>query len=106
MQRIHKKDKQYGIHIRGLQGGHSGTEIDKGLANASVVLGRVLAALQEKAQIHLICIQGGKKDNAIPREAEAFFTSSEREETLRQTAERLMRPYAASGEFCFRGVRG
>ena len=27
-------------------------------------------------------------------------------ETLRQTAERLMRPYAASGEFCFRGVRG
>lgn len=89
MQRIHKKDKQYGIHIRGLQGGHSGTEIDKGLANASVVLGRVLAALQEKAQIQLICIQGGKKDNAIPREAEAFFTSSEREETLRQTAEEI-----------------
>ena len=27
-------------------------------------------------------------------------------ETLRQTAERLMRPYAASGELCFRGVRG
>ena len=27
-------------------------------------------------------------------------------ETLRQTAERLMRPYAASGDFCFRGVRG
>lgn len=27
-------------------------------------------------------------------------------ETLRQTAERLMRPYAASGEFCFRGVWG
>ena len=89
MQRIHKKDKQYGIHIRGLQGGHSGTEIDKGLANASVVLGRVLAALQEKAQIQLICIRGGKKDNAIPREAEAFFTSSEREETLRQTAEEI-----------------
>ena len=27
-------------------------------------------------------------------------------ETLRQTAERLMHPYAASGKFCFRGVRG
>ena len=27
-------------------------------------------------------------------------------ETLRQTAERLMHPYAASGNFCFRGVRG
>lgn len=27
-------------------------------------------------------------------------------ETLRQTAERLMRPYAASGEFCFRGGCG
>ena len=89
MQRIHKKDKQYGIHIRGLQGGHSGTEIDKGLANASVVLGRVLAALQEKAPIQLICIHGGKQHNANPREAESIFTTSEREETLRQTAEEI-----------------
>lgn len=31
---------------------------------------------------------------------------SEQAEALRETADRLMRPYAASGGFCFRGVRG
>ena len=27
-------------------------------------------------------------------------------EALRQTAERLMRPFAAAGDFCFKGVQG
>ena len=30
----------------------------------------------------------------------------EQADALRETADRLMRPYVASGEFCFRGVRG
>lgn len=31
---------------------------------------------------------------------------SEQAEALRETADQLMRPYAPSGSFCFRGVRG
>lgn len=30
----------------------------------------------------------------------------EEADALRETADRLMRPYTASGNFCFRGVRG
>ena len=33
------------VTVRGLVGGHSGTEIHKGRANANVVLGRVLQAM-------------------------------------------------------------
>lgn len=31
---------------------------------------------------------------------------AEQAEALRETADRLMRPYGASGGFCFKGVRG
>lgn len=59
------------LTVTGLAGGHSGVEIHKERANASKVLGRVLYALRRTRDIRLIDIQGGMKDNAIPREASA-----------------------------------
>lgn len=58
------------IKISGLQGGHSGVEIDKGRGNATIILGRVLHALKS-FHISLVSLTGGLKDNAIPRESEA-----------------------------------
>lgn len=66
----------YGISVTGLLGGHSGMEIDKGRANASKILGRVLYALSTQIPIQLLSMQGGLKDNAIPREAHAQFVLS------------------------------
>ncbi len=56
------------IAIGGLAGGHSGTDIDKGRANANKLMVRVLTALSEYSEFNLALINGGNKDNAIPRE--------------------------------------
>ncbi len=59
------------LSVNGLTGGHSGTEIDKGRANADVLLAQVLEVLSGKTGCRIISMAGGLKDNAIPREAEA-----------------------------------
>ena len=54
--------------ISGLQGGHSGQEINKERGNAICLMGRLLAALQEKTPVYLKEVSGGTADNAIPNE--------------------------------------
>ncbi len=60
------------VSIGGLMGGHSGENINSGRANANKIMGRLLAALLEQTDAHLISLSGGSKDNAIPRECEAI----------------------------------
>ena len=59
------------LQIAGLVGGHSGVEIDKGRANADMLLGRLLVAARKAAPCRLISLAGGSKDNAIPNVAAA-----------------------------------
>lgn len=59
------------LTVCGLQGGHSGVEIGKGRGNACQLLGRALYHLQNDFAFRLCSVQGGLKDNAIPREAAA-----------------------------------
>lgn len=59
--------------VDGLNGGHSGTEINKGRANANMIMGRVLVELSKSAAFHLASFSGGRKDNAIPRESKAIL---------------------------------
>lgn len=59
------------IHIKGLQGGHSGMDIHKGLGNANLLMGRLLLGAREAAPVLLASMQGGSLRNAIPREATA-----------------------------------
>ena len=55
------------ISIEGLKGGHSGIEVDKGLANANKILGKLLKEFNENdVDFNLIDISGGNLDNAIP----------------------------------------
>ena len=61
------------VTVSGLLGGHSGTEIDKGRANANKLLGRVLFATSKQAEFVLSSVCGGLKDNAIPRSSEAML---------------------------------
>jgi dipeptidase D len=58
------------IRVRGLKGGHSGLEIDKGRGNAIKIAGRVVTRLAAMGG-RLARIDGGNKRNAIPREADA-----------------------------------
>jgi dipeptidase D len=59
------------IKIFGLQGGHSGIDINKGRGNAVRILGRVLQTLLCGMPLGIAAIDGGSKRNAIPREASA-----------------------------------
>jgi len=71
------------IEIRGLKGGHSGTDIHKGRGNANKLLGRVLKEILDNIDVNLVSISGGSKNNAIPREADAFITiKKEKKEKL------------------------
>ena len=55
--------------VKGLNGGHSGGEIDKGLGNANKILTRYLWTLNKEYPVTLSQIDGGNLSNAIPREA-------------------------------------
>ncbi|MDY4921640.1 aminoacyl-histidine dipeptidase [Frisingicoccus sp.] len=59
------------IKISGLKGGHSGAEIHCGRANANRLMGRLLMCLNKELNVGVIKVNGGMKDNAIPRECEA-----------------------------------
>ncbi len=62
--------------VSGLQGGHSGIDIDKPLANAIKVLLAALSGLRTALELRLAGIQGGTAHNAIPREAKAQIVVS------------------------------
>lgn len=64
----------YSIEIKGLNGGHSGMDIIKGLGNANKMMNRLLYATQ--SQMQLAELQGGSLRNAIPRESRAVVVVS------------------------------
>lgn len=59
------------VQVKGLAGGHSGSEIHKGLGNANKILNRYLWTLDRKYDLSLAQIDGGNLHNAIAREASA-----------------------------------
>lgn len=59
------------VEIKGLLGGHSGIDIIKQRANSNILMGRLLNLLC--IDYDLAKIQGGSKNNAIPRECEAII---------------------------------
>ena len=61
------------ISISNLQGGHSGSDINKGLGNANKILARFLCRCSKKYDMVLCRIEGGNLRNAIPREASAII---------------------------------
>lgn len=63
------KGQGYRITVKGLQGGHSGMDISKGLGNANKIMNRLLAANKNIA--HIASVAGGSLRNAIPRESNA-----------------------------------
>ncbi len=54
------------IILSGLQGGHSGMEIDKNRVNADILAGRLLNAIYTTENMGIISVDGGDKGNAIP----------------------------------------
>ncbi|WP_299769974.1 aminoacyl-histidine dipeptidase [uncultured Dokdonia sp.] len=59
----------YIITVKGLQGGHSGMDIHKGLGNANKLMNRLLYNGFENFGLRISEIDGGSLRNAIPRES-------------------------------------
>ena len=66
-------NEKWKITVSGLAGGHSGAEIDKNRANATLLLARFLKEAKEQGAYAISELKGGLKDNAIPRTANALI---------------------------------
>ncbi len=98
IQRATASGKRIKLSLGGMQGGHSGSDIIKNRANAPKLLGRLLFELRETNDFALIYMQGGFKDNVIPREAQAelLLTGEEQEmeyKNISDSIARLMKGY-------------
>ena len=54
--------------FQGILGGHSGIEINNGLANANALMGRFFMALKKACRFEIIALNGGVKENVIPKD--------------------------------------
>ena len=78
------------ICVKGLKGGHSGDDINKGLGCANKLLNRILWEADKEMDMRLACFNGGNLRNAIAREAYADVVVTEQEaEDLRRLVEKF-----------------
>ena len=74
-----KKYFWFNVQVKGLRGGHSGSDIDKGFGNANKILNRFLFSLMRKKYGMVLSeIGGGNLHNAIAREAYAIVGVKEK----------------------------
>ncbi|MDA3891588.1 MAG: aminoacyl-histidine dipeptidase [Salinivirgaceae bacterium] len=71
---IPSKSLAFKVEIKGLRGGHSGDDIDKGYGNSNKILNRFLWNATKLFNIRINKFEGGNLRNAIPREAYAILT--------------------------------
>jgi dipeptidase D len=82
----------FSVIASGGLGGHSGSNIALGRANAIKVLGRALREAHAGAPFRLVSLNGGKSRNAIPRDAVAICSvPSGQEDAFRQGVEQAER---------------
>ncbi len=74
---IPQNDVAFKISLRGLKGGHSGTQIHLGRANANKLMNRFLKDVVSNYEARVASIQGGSLRNAIPRESFVVLTIPE-----------------------------
>ena len=92
----------YTLMVKGLTGGHSGSDIDKGLANANVLMGQLLQELGRAdgasgASVAVSSIDGGSLRNAIPRESTAVISFAGQNE-------QIVRSIIAAAESAFKSA--
>ena len=68
-----EKLQRLAVEIGGLTGGHSGVEIDKGRANANVLLARLLQMTGVAAGYRIIELAGGSRETAIAAHSKAVL---------------------------------
>lgn len=72
------------VDIQGLQGGHSGVDIDRGRVNANLLAGRLLYEVGKTAAFDLVSLQGGTKGNVIPSSCRAELITPDPDGLMRR----------------------
>lgn len=74
------------ITVNGLQGGHSGMDIHRGLGNSNKIMNRLLYNAAQEFDVQLAELNGGSLRNAIPREsfAELAITAAKKADFERE----------------------
>lgn len=88
----------WSVSVGGLEGGHSGTEIGRQVGNALVLAARFASsflAAEAPGTWQLARIEGGDKDNAIPREALVILAGPADGAALEAFAARVLPLWAA-----------
>lgn len=80
----------YSISIKGLQGGHSGMDIHKGLGNANKLMSRLLFNGFERFGLRVSSIDGGSLRNAIPRESTAVVVVDQGQQAAFESASKTL----------------
>lgn len=83
------------VAVKGLQGGHSGDDINKGRGNAIKILNRFLWEMNHKYGVQVAEFAGGNLRNAIAREANAVIVF---DEALKEPVRVAFNVYAAEME--------
>lgn len=91
-----------GLHIavRGLQGGHSGTDIHLQRGNANKMMARILCGLSEQVPFRLSSLHGGNRDNAIARECDAEIVTEREADSVRAQTWLAEKTAQLQEEFC------
>ncbi len=80
----------WSLALKGLQGGHSGTDIILYRGNSNVLGARIVYALMTEAGVKLLDFEGGNLRNAIPRESFAtLYVPADGVEKAREVFERV-----------------
>lgn len=88
----------FSVEIKGLQGGHSGMDINKGLGNANKIMNKLLYMAHGNFDLSIAEINGGGLRNAIPRESKALVVLNNPNEQgffdfLNKTMETIKKAY-------------
>ena len=89
----------YKFTVGGLEGGHSGTCINKERGNALKIAARTMYEICRKYDVRIETFDGGSKDNAIPVQCEVVFGSDADKAELDQLIEKMQSSLLAELEF-------
>lgn len=82
-------ESEISVTLKGLRGGHSGVEIDKGRVNANILGGRFLNHMLFSERFRIVEINGGDKVNAIPPRCDIKLVSAEPDRFVKAAEEYL-----------------
>lgn len=86
------------IELKGLLGGHSGMDIDKGRGNANKLMNRLLYEISFLCDYQLISVDGGSLRNAIPRESVVMLATKTPDKLISaflQTSNEIKQEYSS-----------